>query len=316
MKIIKLIGVVAVLVIGNPYQARAEEMVLFNGGSPNGTTGARVSDIGFKVAAADLQLVNDSEVTKAEFWTSEFSGSFQWDGTIKYFVFVDLNGMPFNGPIFSGDGVLVTKERDTNADCCGNASGFKYTFEFDPPLMLQSDVVYWLATNLPGGGTINTVQAFWASTGATFMQGGAGTGDPDFSVPWRIFNFELAFRLLGHPAIVIPVVIDIMPGSPENTINVGSPGVLPVAILSSQDLDATEVNPETIFLSSAPVRFAGQSGSPLCQERDVNGDGLTDLVCNVETATFMDLGEAEAELTAETFEGEPIVGTDIIRVVP
>ncbi len=54
----------------------------------------------------------------------------------------------------------------------------------------------------------------------------------------------------------------------------------------------------------------------MCHEEDVNSDGLDDLVCQVETAEFLiEPGEDTAELTAETFDGTPIRGTDSIRIV-
>lgn len=113
----------------------------------------------------------------------------------------------------------------------------------------------------------------------------------------------------------IQVTIDIKPGSATNTINTLG-GVVPVAILSTNDFDAREVNPDTIFLSGAPVRLAGQSGSHLCQERDVNGDALMDLVCDVESVGFdLDEGTTVAVLSAKTFSELKIEGSDIIQVV-
>ncbi len=118
----------------------------------------------------------------------------------------------------------------------------------------------------------------------------------------------------------IPVAIDLKPGSAENVINIGSAGVIPVAILSSETFDATNVNEDTIFLAGASVKIAGTSGDKFsCQEKDVNNDGLDDLVCQIETAEFMiEAGDDMVELTAETFDNPPIKikGTDSIRIVP
>ena len=43
-----------------------------------------------------------------------------------------------------------------------------------------------------------------------------------------------------------PVLIDIKPGEYPNTINLGSNGVVPVAILSTLIFDATQVDPLTV----------------------------------------------------------------------
>ncbi len=51
------------------------------------------------------------------------------------------------------------------------------------------------------------------------------------------------------PEPPIDVEIDIKPGSYPNAINLGSQGVIPVAILSSSDFDSTTVNRDTIELS-------------------------------------------------------------------
>ena len=117
--------------------------------------------------------------------------------------------------------------------------------------------------------------------------------------------------------VVVEVDIDIKPGSDTNSINIGSAGVIPVAILSSATFDAATVNPDTIALAGARVKVMGKSDKYLCSERDVNGDGLPDLVCNVYTAEFMiEIGETIAVLEANTFDGTSIRGEDIIRIVP
>jgi hypothetical protein len=110
-------------------------------------------------------------------------------------------------------------------------------------------------------------------------------------------------------------VIDIKPGSDPNSINLGSKGVVPVAILSSSTFDATTVDPLTVRLGSAEIAVRGK-GTLLAHEEDVNGDGLQDLVIQVNTA---DLGFApdagEATLTGYTFSGQFFWGTDEIIVV-
>jgi len=116
---------------------------------------------------------------------------------------------------------------------------------------------------------------------------------------------------------VISVAIDIKPGSDQNTINLSSAGVISVAILSSDTFDATTVDPGTVTLAGAVVKMAGKSEKYLSQERDVNGDGLLDLVCQVLTAAFkIEPGASTAVLEAETFGGQSIRGEDFIRIVP
>lgn len=113
------------------------------------------------------------------------------------------------------------------------------------------------------------------------------------------------------------VRIDIKPGSEPNSINLGAAGVIPVAILSAGDFDATSVNPETVSMAGASVKMVGKSGKYLCSTEDVNGDSLVDLVCHVYTAQFMiEEGSSIAVLEAKTYSGQPIRGEDSIRIVP
>lgn len=133
---------------------------------------------------------------------------------------------------------------------------------------------------------------------------------------------DIQFTVSGGPS-PIPIDIDIKPGSYPNSINLGSHGVIPVAILSTADFDATtQVNPENVFLAGAGVRVRGKGNKYLASEEDVDGDGRLDLVVKVETenldpGAFQDGG---AFLRVhETSEPEsPVVyeGWDEINIVP
>jgi hypothetical protein len=116
--------------------------------------------------------------------------------------------------------------------------------------------------------------------------------------------------------LAIPVVIDIKPGSFPNSINLGSNGTVPVAILSPSSLDAATIDPSTVALAGAAVNLRGR-GTPMASNEDVNGDGLRDLVVHVSTQALQLTGtDVEAVLTGKTFGGTPVQGTDSVRVVP
>ena len=137
---------------------------------------------------------------------------------------------------------------------------------------------------------------------------GTASGNEDMGV---------LFDECGCAPPVIEVDIDIKPGSDQNTITLSSAGLISVAILSSDTFDATTVDPGTVTLAGAGIKMAGKSDKYLSHERDVNNDGLLDLVCQILTAQFMiEPGATNAMLTAETFEGQSISGNDIIRIVP
>jgi len=81
----------------------------------------------------------------------------------------------------------------------------------------------------------------------------------------------ILYDLTVEPAL-ITVDIDIKPGSFPNSINLGSNGVIPVAILTTDDFDATTVVPETVGFGpwdALPVHWALE---------DVDCDGDIDMI--------------------------------------
>jgi len=117
---------------------------------------------------------------------------------------------------------------------------------------------------------------------------------------------------------VSAVAIDIKPGSYPNAINLGSHGLIPVAILSSDQFDATTVDPETVELAGAGVAVRGKSNKYMAHKEDVNADGLVDLVVQVATENLdpESLQDGFAILTGKMFDGLPIEGKDQITIVP
>jgi len=117
------------------------------------------------------------------------------------------------------------------------------------------------------------------------------------------------------------IAIDIKPGSYPNTINLGSNGLVPVAILSSDTLDATAISPQTVFLAGAGVAVRGKGNNTLATNEDVNGDGRLDLVLKMETqnlepGTFQD-GQAILKVFSPSDATSLIYeGWDQITIVP
>jgi hypothetical protein len=135
-----------------------------------------------------------------------------------------------------------------------------------------------------------------------------GTGTPPI-VDMGAYEYQLEPLAIG---------IDIKPGSYPNSINLGSNGVVPVGILSDQDFDATWVDPDTVTLAGADVAVRGNGSRYMAHEEDVNADGLTDLVIQVETENLDPdaFQDGYAFLTGQTYEGQPFEGSDEITIVP
>jgi len=183
--------------LGYSFPCPSDALLLFDGGAPTATTGLRISDIGFIASAADFRTTAPWQVTGATFWSVE--QGFAWNGTLKYFIFNDgaTGGLlgshsPSGSPLASGSGQSIVKTPDSRP----LPSGFQYTFDFEDPVQLTAGKTYWLGINLPGGGTLETTQAFWASTGTPFQEFAALSGT-DFSQPWQLRFFDLAFQLQG-----------------------------------------------------------------------------------------------------------------------
>jgi hypothetical protein len=203
-----------------------------------------------------------------------------------------------------------------------------------------SGVSYWCVELFSQSGQQAQGQCFFEGPVSGDLNNGTFQGTltlPQYAEQgqWRVFRVTLFDRvgnwlalsadqlaalsfpteLLNGPQI-IPVQIDIKPGSSTNSINLGSQGTVPVAILSTPTFDARTVDPLSITLASATVAVKGK-GTPMASFQDVNQDGLLDLVVHVETqALQLTVGDTVAILEGQTFDGRRIRGSDTVRVVP
>lgn len=109
--------------------------------------------------------------------------------------------------------------------------------------------------------------------------------------------------------LAIEVEIDIKPGSYPNSINLGSKGVVPVAVLTTDDFDASTIDPATaVFASAAPLRWAMEN---------VDGDGDMDVLFHFNTQELnLVENSTQATLTGNTTDGRHIKGTDTVSIVP
>lgn len=141
------------------------------------------------------------------------------------------------------------------------------------------------------------------------------TANSDDFLYYDLFEYCNTILFATVDPTVIPVEIDIKPGSDSNPINPGSNGLIPVAIFSSPEFDATTVDPTTVKLGGATVDVCGK-GKSMAHEEDVDEDGLLDLVVQVETSGFDEVGEdGIVILTAETTDGTHIEGSDVVVIV-
>lgn len=188
------------------------------------------------------------------------------------------------------------------------------------------------------------------------------TGDP---AVWENATFsvdEVNNRICGVVAslspfvlaeVVVPVTLDIKPGSCPNPLNVktfykndpesgggdkGSSGrrgttrsraVLPVAILGAEDFEITDIDASTVRLEGvSPLRWSNEDVStPVdgsaeeCECISLRADGYMDLSLKFDKKTIVDsLGEVydgedvTLTLTGELYDGTLIEGTDCVVI--
>ena len=113
--------------------------------------------------------------------------------------------------------------------------------------------------------------------------------------------------------------IDIRPFSPENVVVPSSHAPIPVALLGSESFDVTDVDVTTLAFGpdgAAPIFDLSHPFVFFLSHWDVNHDGKTDLLSKYRTQeTEIALGDTEACLVGEMFDGTPFEGCDGISTV-
>jgi hypothetical protein len=142
-----------------------------------------------------------------------------------------------------------------------------------------------------------------------------GFGDSRTTLRIELDNPELvqaSFPVETFSHAPRPVETDIKPGKTPNSINPTSGQKIPVAILTTDTFDVTQVDWETV--SVGPGGATESHGR--AHVKDVDDDGDMDLLLHFDIPdTGIECGDTQATLTGETFEGEPIIGTDSIVTV-
>jgi hypothetical protein len=115
------------------------------------------------------------------------------------------------------------------------------------------------------------------------------------------------------PVALIEAVVDIKPGSDPNSINPFSRGVIPVAIFTTEDFDALTVDADSVLFGPAEAEKRHKQA----HVEDVDSDGYLDLLLHFRTQeTGIALGDTEACVIGQTYDGVPIEGCDSVRTVP
>jgi hypothetical protein len=139
--------------------------------------------------------------------------------------------------------------------------------------------------------------------------------------PWLLMHLDPNRGYgVGNRYVMAPlsISIDIKPfGRPakENKVNLRSRGSISVALLSDTAPDSQFDPPSQVDVQT--VEFGPNGASPIrYTSRDINRDGLGDLILRfiIQEAGFS-CGDTEATLTAETYDGQSLSGSDSIKTV-
>ena len=199
-------------------------------------------------------------------------------------------------PSWTSDGILFSSNRDTTSE-------HSKIWRIQPDgtgLMKVGDVIGLDPVQLPNGHILFSDEI--TDTGAV-----ATVTDFDVAAGTRRIINDVRGRFTP---------IDIRPESPVNAIAPNSNGTVLVAVLSRPGFDAT------VKVDTSTLTF-GHSGTEQsfvrCEKnpRDVNGDGLPDLICrfSIPTAAFQ-AGDTRGILLFTSVDGSPFEGSDSIKIVP
>ncbi len=162
------------------------------------------------------------------------------------------------------------------------------------------------------------------SWGPDFWDDWAG-GDTVLSTTWALLTLQKV-----SPEIVISIELDIKPQSCPNPLNTKSKGVLPVAILGTEDFDVSTVDPATVLLEGvSPLRWDFEDVSTpvdprydTCDCTTDGADGYMDMTLKFDrqaiVAALGPVSDGEVRvltLTGMTYDSTDIEGQDCVRII-
>ena len=112
----------------------------------------------------------------------------------------------------------------------------------------------------------------------------------------------------------VAMTVDILPGNPDNTIDLGKQRVVTVAIFGSASLNVNDVNPRTLTLEAVTGTLVGKSDKNLCRKQDINDDSHMDLICDVNIIGYrVQPGEIAVVIKVGTYYGQSLRAEGMLR---
>ena len=95
-----------------------------------------------------------------------------------------------------------------------------------------------------------------------------------------------------------------------NKINLNGKGPFPIAILSTNDFDATTIDPHSIIAEPGGGSIFHKNG----HIKDVNADGKDDLLIHIGKTSITLTTDGTITITGSTFSGIPVQGSDDVII--
>jgi len=182
----------------------------------------------------------------------------------------------------------------------------------------QGVVVSCPNTTLPAGGTMTCTGSGLVIPGP-YANVGTATGTPPVGLT-DVTDSDASHYIGFHD-----VTIDVHPGSDVSPINIRARGKIPVAILTTDDFDAADVDATTVTAGdddgNDSLVAARRNGTLFSSLEDVDGDGDLDLILYFNTRDLVANGDLDPSTTVlvlngSTLGGHPIIGSDAVVIVP
>ncbi|ANM31248.1 hypothetical protein ABI59_19235 [Acidobacteria bacterium Mor1] len=138
-------------------------------------------------------------------------------------------------------------------------------------------------------------------------------------------NYEGSAVYYDNIEFARAVSVDIKPGACPNPVNRWTKGVLPVAVLGTDDLDVYDLDPASLNLNGGhAVRWSYEDvatpfGGDLCGCTEQEGDGYMDLVLYIPVPNIVDAmgypqcGDQQMSLGGSLVDGTLVRGADCIE---
>lgn len=218
---------------------------------------------------------------------------------------IRFSDMPFPPPDFSPPTVSIISPRDGDV-----VSGTIFIHADATDDIGVSSVQFFVDTLLHGQDILFPYDIAWDTT---LVSDGTHTITAEA-------HDEAGHSTVSEPIMVtvrnaIPVMIDIKPGSDENSINLASKGLLPVAVLGEEHVDVCQIDVSSIRFANTAVALK-KNGEYMASFEDIDDDGFLDVVLHFKISSLkLDNTDTDVLLEGRTFDGKIIEGNDSIRPI-